>query len=832
MWGAKSALRALLRTPFLSSIAILSLALGIGANAAIFSMFDEMLLRPLPVPEPEGLVNLAAPGPKPGSQSCNIAGGCDVVFSYLMFRDLEAGQSTFTGIAAHVRFPANLAYSGQTENGEGMLVSGSYFPVLEIQPAAGRLLGPSDDRTLGGDPVAVLSHEYWETRLGADPGVVGGTVVINGQPMTIVGVAPRGFRGTTLGSRPDVFVPITMRELMLPGWEGMENRQSYWAYLFGRLKPGVSQAQARVAVNTLYRGIIHEVEAPLQEGMSDPTMERFRAKEIVVEPGAKGQSSLHTEARTPLVLLISITGLVLLIACANIANLLLARGAQRGPEIAMRASLGASRGRLLGQLLLESLALAALGGVASLLVAHWTLRFIGSLLPPEAVDTVTIGLSPAVIAFAAVLSLGTGILFGLYPALHSTRRDLIAILRGSSGQTSGARATSRFRNSLVTAQIALSMALLVSAGLFIKSLTKVSRIDLGLNPENVVTFTISPELNGYEFDRASDLFHRAEAELAAIPGIRSVSLSIVPILAGNNWGTSVSVEGFESGPDTDANARTNLVGPDYFSTLGMRILFGREFTAADVGERPTVALINEAFARKFGLDPREAVGKGMSQNRSGDLDMEIVGVVEDAKYSEVRDAVPPMFFTAYRQHPAIGSMTYYLRTAVDPSSVMQSIRRVVAELDPNLPVENLKTLETQVRENVFLDRMISTLSSAFAVLATLLAAIGLYGVLAYSVTQRTREIGLRMALGAAAPRVRGMVLRQVGWMLSVGGLVGVLAALAMGRGAESLLFEMSGTDPLVVALAVVILTAVALGAAYFPALRASRVDPMQALRYD
>ncbi|MBT8398292.1 MAG: ABC transporter permease, partial [Gemmatimonadetes bacterium] len=782
MSGLRMAIRKLTRTPFVSGVAILSLALGIGANAAIFSLFEEMLLRPLPVPDPDRLVNLAAPGPKPGSQSCNIAGDCDVVFSYLMFRDLEDGQRSFTGIAAHMEFGANLAYAGQTENGQGMLVSGSYFPVLGIQPTIGRLLGPADDQTIGGHFVAVLSHDYWVNRLGSDPNVLKGTIVVNGQPLTVVGVAPRGFKGTTLGIQTDVFVPLTMRGLMSPGWEGFDQRRSYWAYLFGRLGPGVMLDQARAELNTLYQGIINDVEAPLQSGMSDQTMEQFRAKELVMEDGRKGQSDLHEGARTPLFLLLSITGVVLLIACANIANLLLARGAHRGPEIAMRASLGASRGRLLGQLLTESCLLALLGGVASLLVASWTLGFIGSILPPEAQATVTVQLSPPVFLFAGILSLATGLIFGIYPAIHSTRPDLVTILKGSSGQPAGARSAARFRTSLVTAQIALSMALLVSAGLFIKSLVKVSRVDLGLSPENIVTFRIAPYLNGYDFDRSKDLFQRAEGELAAIAGVTSVSLGIVPILSGNNWGTSVSVEGFDAGPDTDVHSNVNVIGPDFFQTLGIQVLAGREFTPMDVGDRPTVAVINEAFARKFGLDPRAAVGKRVGMSGSGDLDLEILGVVEDAKYSEVKDAVPPQIFTPYRQDPEIGGMSFYLRTGMDPNSVLRSVRQVISGLDPNLPLEELKTLEAQVRENVFLDRMISTLSAAFAVLATILAAIGLYGVLAYSVAQRTREIGLRMALGASGPTVRGMVLWQVGKMMIIGGIIGVLAAIGMGRG--------------------------------------------------
>jgi predicted permease len=834
MISLRLAIRTLAKSPFVSAVAVLSLALGIGANAAIFSLFDQMLIRSLPVYEPARLVNLGAPGPKHGSQSCNQAGDCEEVFSYAMFRDLEREQRSFTGIAAHRLFGANLAHASQTVNGRGMLVSGSYFSVLGIQPAMGRLFGPADDQIVGEHFVAVLSYNYWMSRLGGERTILNQTIVINGHPMTIVGVAAQGFEGTTLGTRPDVFVPLSMRSAMERSFDGFENRRSYWAYVFARLRPDVSIEQAAAGINTLYSGIVNEVEAPLQEGMSEQTLERFRAKQLTVLPGRRGQSYMHGEVKTPLLLLLTITGVVVLIACANIANLLLAQGANRSQEMAIRGSLGAARHRLVAQLLTDSSLLAVLGGLASLLVARGTLQLIASLLSAEEAAMLTLSLRPSVLLFAAAVSVGTGFLFGMYPALHSTRPDLMTLVRAGSGQPSGARAAARFRSSLVTAQIALSMALLVTAGLFVKSLNNVSRVDLGLNTENVITFGISPVLNGYEPDESQILFGRVEEELAAIPGVTAVSAAMIPIITGSNWGNDVSVEGFESGPDIYDNARFNIVSAGYFSGLGIAMLAGREFTQADVFGAPKVAVVNEAFTRKFGLNGHEAVGKWMSRDdQTTDLDMQIVGLIGDSKYSEVKQETPPLFFTPYRQmEESMGFMSFYVRTSIEPASVIRAIPNVIKSLDGNLPVEDLKTLETVVNENVTMDRIISTLSASFAVLATLLAAIGLYGVLAYTVAQRTREIGLRMALGADRKRVRRMVLWQVGRMMIAGGVLGIGAGLALGRGARSLLYGVEGIDPFVVATVAVLLTAVALGAGYLPALRASRVDPMQALRYE
>ena len=834
MTSLKFALRTLFRTPFVTTIAVLSLALGIGANSAIFSLFNQMLLRPLPVQSPDALVNLSVPGPKPGSQSCGQAGGCDAVFSYPMFRDLERETKVFSSLAAHRGFSINLAYQGQTLNGDGLLVSGSYFPTLGLAPALGRLLGPGDDRAVGESPVVVLSYDYWTTRFGADPAALNKSLIANGHSLTIVGVAPAGFHGTTLGSKPEIYVPITMRGQMQAGFKGFDNRRSYWAYVFGRLAPGVTKEAAQTELSTRYRAIINEVEAPLQTGMSEATMQRFRNKPIELVTGQRGQSSMHEEASTPLNLLLAVTGVVLLIACANIANLLLARSAARANEMAVRLSIGASRHRLIGQLLLESCLLALIGGLGGLLVARWTLTGIMAILPSGVVPTLSMELDWTVMAFAAALSLSTGILFGLFPALHSTRPDLATTLKGTASQPSGAKSAARFRLGLVTVQMALSMALLAAAGLFTRSLFNVSRVDLGLTLDRLITFEVAPELNGYPSERSKAIFEQLETELAAMPGVTSVAGAMVPVLANDSWGTDVGVQGFKSGPDTDSNSRFNEVGAGYFSTLGIPLIAGREFTTADRLGAPKVAIVNQAFAKKFGIG-QSAVGTLMRQNgSSGPLDMEIVGLVQDAKYNQVKDVVPPMFFIPYRQDEGIGTMAFYVRTAADSSQFLKSINTIVSKVDPNLPVDDLKTMTQQASENVFIDRLITTMSAAFATLATLLAAIGLYGVLAYTVTQRTREFGLRMALGADASNVRGLVLRQVAILAIVGGAIGLGLAWAIGGAAESneQLFGMKGHDPVVFAAAFVVLGLVALGAGYLPARRASRVDPMTALRWE
>ncbi|MCC6243862.1 MAG: ABC transporter permease [Gemmatimonadaceae bacterium] len=825
------AVRTLLKTPFVTAIAVASLALGIGGNAAIYSLFHEILREPLSVPHPDQLVNFSAPGPKPGSTSSGIAGDTDDIFSYPMFRDLEKAQTSLTGVAAHVSFGASLAVKNEPTVGVGMFVSGSYFPVLELRPAIGRLFGPQDDITVGAHDVAVLSYTFWQERFGANPNAVGQSISINGKSYQIIGVAPQGFEGTTKGEKPHVYVPLTMFSAMGRDKSDAEDRRTYWLYLFGRLKPGTTRTQAQAALNTIHSRLLSSVEAPLQEGMSAPTLAVFKAKQLRLSDGIRGQSTIHRQATIPLVMLFSVTGIVLLIACANVANLLLARGASRATEMGVRLALGASRRQLVMQLLTESLLLALAGGVASLLVAHWTLRAIGAILPPEPAAALSLQVEWSVVLFAAVLSIVTGILFGLFPALNSTRDDLISTIRAGAGQITGGAAATRFRTALVTAQIALSMMLLVSAGLFLKSLVNVSRVDLGVKVDNMVTFRLSPGRNAYDTLRSAALFDRVESELASVPGVTAVTSSRVPLLSGSNWGTDVRVQGYPHGPDTDNNSRYNEVGAGYMTIMSVPILAGREFTDADRTGSARVAMVNQTFATKFRLG-NDVVGKMMSTNGNDSLSIQIVGLVRDAKYSDVKDSVPPLFFVPRRQNGSIGSLSFYVQTSLEPVQLIRTIETTLKRIDPALPIEDLKTMPQQIRENVFLDRLISIMSAAFAVLATILASVGLYGVLAYSVTQRTREIGVRMALGADGAQVRGLVMRQVGRMLAVGGTIGVVAAFGLGRAAQSQLYGLQGHDPLVFLGAVMLLAVIAMTAGYLPARRAAQIDPMHALRYD
>ncbi len=836
MTNIRLGFRTLFKTPLVTGVAIVSLALGIGANAAIFSLYSQFLLRPLPVAEPERLVNLESPGPKPGSCRASNAGGCDHVFSYPMFRDLAGGQTVFSALAAHRGLDANVAYRGRAVTAWGAQVSGSYFSALGLRPAAGRLFGPETDEPIGGHPVVVLSHDFWQTELDGSPDAIGDVLVVNGRSLTIVGVSPAGFRGTTINRPYAFFVPITMRGLLShEGDGGFEDRRAYWTYLFARLAPGVSIDQARAALEPLYRSILAEIEAPLQTGMSTEAMTRFLDRPLRVEPGWQGQSAWHDNRggqRVALFFLFGITAAVLLIACANVVNLLLARAAARSGEMAVRLALGASRRHLLAQLLTESCLLAVLAGAAGLVVAHWTLRLVWTLVPPLVADIFRAALDPYAVPFTAAASLATVVVFGVFPALHATRGDPLAAMKDVAGQSGGAHSATRFRHGLVVAQLALATTLLAVGGLFILNLHNVNRVDPGFRTDDVATFHVAPGLNGHDPVRSRAVYERIGERLSAQPGVTGVTAASRLLLDGGlGRPADVRVDGVEAEPDTDRATRLERIGTDYFRTLGIPLLSGRTFSALDTLGAPRVAIVNESFAREFDLG-RDAVGRRIGRGGpDAELDIEIVGLVGDMRSRLRSDVAPPVVFVPYRQEEEIGGLWFYVRSSAGSDAVVRSVPAVVAAVDPNLPAAFPMPLSRAAEMNTTDDRMAAGLLASFAALAALLAAVGLYGVLAYAVAQRTREIGLRMALGADAARLRAMVFGQVGRMALAGGALGLAAALAFARVAQSVFYEIEGMPLAVAAAAAAGLAAVALAAGLVPAHRASRVDPMDALRH-
>jgi len=827
------AFRTLSRTPLLTLVVVLSLGLGIGANTAIFSLLHQILLQSLPVQKPEELVLLHSPDDlKDGRSSSNDSGGQDSIFSYLMFRELEKNPAGLAGIAGFRSLGANLAFSGKTLSGDVTVVSGSYFPLLGIQPAMGRLIALEDDVQGAGNPVAVLSHAYWQSKLGGSD-VLNKPLTVNGHIFTVIGVTPKGFAGTTLGSEPDVFLPIAFKPLMTPGWDGTDKWNDYWIYCFARLQPGASRGQAENAINVVYSRLVDE-QAKTVKDRDAKYLQRFRAQKLTLVEGRQGASSQRDSLKTPLYILMACTVLVLLIAAANAANLLLARAAQREREMAIRSALGAARGHLIQRMLLEAMLLAFGGVVAGLLLGTWTLDLLIATMQSGETPSqmLTSRLSVPVLLFSIALALLTGLLFGLYPAFSATRNAVAGVLKDQSGQSSATVSAGRLRKALVCVQVVISALLLIPMGLFLKSFLNVTHGDLGLRTENLITFGISPDLNGYKPERSLDLFQRAEAELAAIPGVRSVTAAWVPLIAGNNWGNSLAVEGYSLELDADNNSMFNVVGAGFFNKLGIPLVRGREFTEYDTQASPKVAVVNETFAKHF-FGTGDAIGRKFGPGlKKADMNIEIVGVVKDSKYSDVKRKIPRVYYTPYRQSKENGSIQFYVRTTLSTDQIMPQVRRTMASLDADLPLEGMRTLEDQVGRNIRSDRLVVALVGAFAFLATLLSMLGLYGVMAYSVARRSREIGIRIALGAAAARIRAMVLREVLLILSIGLLVGVPAAIGLSRLTESQLFGVKSFDLPVVLGAILALTIASLMAGFLPARRATKVDPMVTLRYE
>lgn len=822
-------LRPLIRRPGTSALIVLTLALGIGVNAGMFSVFHQALLTPLTAPSPGRLALIESPGPKVGAISTSGTGPDEQVFSYPMIEDLQAVAPDRVQIAGHRTFGVNLAARGSTQSAIGALVTSNFFRVLGLTPAQGRLL-----RSDGGeaDRVVVLTHAYWLERFGGDRSVIGETLVVNGQPLEIAGVAPAGFRGFNPFTPVDIFAPIDLADSLVASrsWR-LESRTNYWIYVFARLTEGVSPEAAEAILEPAYRRIVQDIEAPLQDDVSERFMAEFTARGLKVRPAPSGQSNAFASARTPLVLLMAVTALVLLIACVNVANLLMAIGAAERGETAVRQALGAGRRHVIARQLVQLVAVGLGAVLVSVPVALATMQFMVGMIPASFRGLLTATLDWRLIGGSLAATGAALLLAGLLPVAQAWSTRPIAAIREQGQRAGGGKASRNFRSVLVTAQIAFSLALLVLSGLFVQSLANISRVDLGISTERVATFSISPGRNGYSSGQSAEMFRRVEDRLKALPGVSAASVSIVPLLTGSNWNTSVSVTGYEPSPETDDNSRYNAVGPAFFDTLSIPLLRGRAFEAADTGDRPEVAIVNRAFAEKFGLGD-QVVGKRMSMGGGTKLNREIVGLVADAHYSDVKTDAPPQIFLPFGQIESPGTASFYVRAAGAADALPAAIRDIVAELDPNLPVDNLADLDVVVEQNVFLDRLIGMLSSAFALLATALASVGLFGVLSFTLARRTGEIGLRAALGASPSDLERMVLGQTLKLAAIGGAVGLSLAWVLARLASGLLYELSALAPGVMAGSVAVLMIVTLAAGWIPARRAAHVHPVEALRYE
>jgi predicted permease len=821
------ALRTLGKSPAFTAVVVLTLALGIGANTAIFTIMDQVLLRQLPVWRPQELVQLDGPGPFMG-MTMN-----ERTFSYPMYLDLRDRGDVFTGTLGRFPSSATLTYRGQAEPVDVDVVTGNYFDVLGVRAALGRTLTPDDDRNKGGHPVVMLGHGFWIRRFGADASILNQQVLLNGQGMTVVGVTPAGFHGLEVGRSPDVLVPMAMKPQITPTWDEMENRRARWLNVFARLQPGVSREQAETALNVAYRQILEQELHVMPAAASQNFRQRFLAKRLVLLPGLRGQSELRDQVSTPLVVLMGMVGLILLIACANVANLLIARAAARQKEIAIRLALGAGRRRIVRQLVVESLTLAAWGGALGLLLAVWMSEGLLRALPLEDVAK-SLSASPdrRVALFTLAVSLLTGLVFGLAPALQATRPNLLGTLKDEAGAVlSGGPPQVRFRKGLVVAQVALSLLLLVGAGLFARSLHNLRRLDPGFQIAQILTFGVDPSLSGYSPERALVLVDQIRQRLTGLPGVQSVSLAETPPMTGNATRSTMKVDGYTPQEGEDMNSHTNAVGPRYFSSMGIPLLSGREFDERDAKGAGKVALVNETMARRF-FPPGQAVGRRLGFGRYNVTDMEIVGVVKDGKFANLRDEAPRFVYVPYAQQGRMAGVTFYVRAAGEPATLFAAVRQAVRDMDAGLPVVELKTMRAQVDESLFVDRTVAILSAAFGLLATLLAAVGLYGVMSYTVARRTREIGIRMALGAERRAILRLVLREVGTMAALGIGVGLPLAVGLSRLLRSQLFGLSPADPLTLATATLALGTVALLAGLFPAQRATRVDPLVALRYE
>jgi predicted permease len=823
------AIRGLRRSPLFAAVAILSLALGIGANTAIFTLIDQILLRKLPVAAPEQLVMLYQRGSNMGS---NMGAR---MHSYPLYQDLQKKAEPLAEVLCRRIVPASVSVDNQTERVDAELVSGNYFSMLGVKPAIGRVFNSQeDDQVYEGHPVVVLSYGYWVTRFARDPSVIGKKLRVNDYPMTVVGVSAEGFSGIDPVQSPQIRVPVQMKPVLAPswGWLHMDDRRARWVQVFGRLKPGYTVDSSKAPIQGLFTQIRQfEMTLPAAKEWSAYNREQFMKGQLLVDSAAIGYSPVRNDFSTALVVLMCMVGLVLLIACANVANLLIARGFMRQKEIAVRLSLGSSRGRLVRQLLVESLVLSFAGGAVGLAIAFALTRGLLALVPSQG-QPVLISASPdpRILAFTLSLTVLTGIVFGLLPALRASRTDPWTTMKDTMGSIAGTRGSLFLRKGLVTAQVALSFLLLFGAGLFVRSLQNLKTTDTGVQLENLITFQLSPALSGYDDNRGQLFYQQLLDRLRSAPGVKSAALASVAILAGDEWDSSMSVEGYRFKDGEDMQAFMNAFSPGYFETMNIPLLEGRDFRISDAKREATVAIVNRRFADHF-FPGKSALGKhiGFGGGPNTKLNIEIIGVVANALYEGPREGVRRQVFI-----PNWGknSAAFYVRAQTPSSTASAVVRNEVKQLDSAMPVYEMKTVEGQLDETLLTDRLVAMLSAGFGFVATLLASVGLYGVMAFVVAQRKKELGIRLALGAQPGFVIWLVMREVLLLLAIGLAIGIPAAMGLGQYVAAQLYGIQARDPLIATSTVLLLTVVSALAGLIPAQRASRTDPMLALRQE
>jgi predicted permease len=818
------AVRGLFRSPLFSIVAILSLALGIGANTAIFTLIDQILLRKLPVRAPDELVMLYQQGAHNGSNMGSR------MHSYPIYQEYQKRAEPLAEVLCRRLAEASVSIDNQTERLEAEMVSGNFFSMLGVRPAVGRVFSSlEDDQVYQGHPVVVLSYDYWVRRFARDPSVVGRKILVNNYPMTIVGVSAAGFSGIDPARSPQIRVPVQMKPVIVPewGWLHMDDPRARWVQVFARLKPGWTVESAQAPLQGLFTQIrAQEMTLPGAKDWSAYAREQFMKGRLRLDGAAMGYSGLRNDFSTPLMVLMCMVGLVLLIACANVANLLIARGFMRQKEIAVRAS----RGQLVRQMLVESLVLSFVGGLLGLALAVALTRGLLALVPSNGQPILIQAVPDArILAFTLCVTFATGVIFGLLPALRASRPDPWTTLKDTVGAIAGTGGSLFLRKGLVAAQVALSFLLLFGAGLFVRSLQNLKTADTGVTLDNLVTFQLSPALNGYESQRTVSFYEQLLGNLRATPGVKSAALAGVSILAGDEWDSSMSVEGHQAQDGEDMQAFMNSLSPGYFEAMGIPLLEGRDFNRLDAKETATVAIVNRRFADHF-FQGKSAVGKhvGFGTGPRAKLNIEIIGVVANSLYEGPREGVRRQVFIP---HWGRNSATFYLRTTAASAAAYAVVRNEVRKLDASMPVYAMKTLEAQLDETLLTDRLIALLAAGFGLLATVLASIGLYGVMAFVVARRRKELGIRLALGAEPGGVIWLVMKEVLLLLSIGLAVGIPAAMALGRFVSAQLYGIEARDPWIAAATMILLAVVSAAAGLIPAHRASRIDPILALRY-